>query len=201
MQIDYPDIALSRFFPRSIKPGSRAMVFVDGENFTIRYGKMLGVDKPARHVRLEPNIFLWSNYLNKCLYNNCEVVRKYFYTAVQGDEKRRAEIEDKLIEYGIEAPRVFKKTKQRGSKRVDISLATDMLTHAHRKNYDVAVLVAGDEDYVPLVEAVMAEGRRVVLWFVQGGLSPALRKKVDHFGDLGLFLFQEDQNTLNAFAR
>ena len=47
-----------------------------------------------------------------------------------------------------------------------------MLTHAFRKNYDMAILVAGDEDYIPLVKAVMSEGRKVVLWFVEDGLSP-----------------------------
>jgi len=49
---------------------------------------------------------------------------------------------------------MFYRSRNRRSKRVDSTLATDMRTHAHRKNYDIAVLVAGDEDYVPLVEAV-----------------------------------------------
>lgn len=49
---------------------------------------------------------------------------------------------------------MFKKSKTRGSKQVDISLSVDMLMHANRKNYVVAVLVAGDEDYAPLVDTV-----------------------------------------------
>jgi len=64
-----------------------------------------------------------------------------------------------------------------------------MFTHAHRRNYDIAVLVAGDEDYLPLVEAVKGEGRQVVLWFVQDGLSAALQRSADHFWDLGKLLF------------
>ena len=177
------------------------MVFIDGENLAIRYAKMQGSTKRAKHIRFEQNVYVWSEYLNLCLHNNCEVIRKYYYTAVQGDNPRIAEVEEKLIAYGIEAPNVFKKKKGKRSKRVDISLSTEMLTHAHRKNYDLAVLVAGDEDYVPLIEAVMAEGRRVVLWFVEEGLSAALKKKADHFGNIGLFLFQEDQNTLRSFAK
>lgn len=67
-----------------------------------------------------------------------------------------------------------------------------MLTQAHRKNFDIAVLVAGDEDYVPLVEAVMAEGCRVWLWFVSEGLSPALKRTVDYYKDVsGLLLGTE----------
>jgi uncharacterized LabA/DUF88 family protein len=49
----------------------------------------------------------------------------------------------------------------------------------------MAILVAGDEDYIPLVKAVMSEGRRVVLWFVEDGLSPKLVNAVDHYFDFG----------------
>ena len=65
-----------------------------------------------------------------------------------------------------------------------------MLSHAFRKNYDIAVLVAGDEDYVPLVKAVMSEGRRVVIWFLSDGLSPKLVDAADHFFDLDVVLFK-----------
>ena len=123
----------------------------------------------------------------------CEMVRKHYYTSARGDEDYLASLEERLKLLGIEAPRVFKKVKGKGSKRVDISLAVDMLTHAHRKNFDVAILVAGDEDYVPLVDAVMAEGRRVVLWFLDEGLNPFLKRRVDHYFDIGHFLFQEDE--------
>jgi uncharacterized LabA/DUF88 family protein len=40
-----------------------------------------------------------------------------------------------------------------------------MLTHAHKGNYDIAILIAGDDDYGPLVKAVKDTGCRVVLWF------------------------------------
>ena len=92
---------------------------------------------------------------------------------------------DELKKLGIEAPRVFRKDKTRGSKRVDVSLSVDMLSHAQRKNIDLAILVAGDEDYIPLVDAVVREGCRVVLWFLSDGLSPKLRRRVDYFFDVG----------------
>jgi uncharacterized LabA/DUF88 family protein len=56
--------------------------------------------------------------------------------------------------------------------------------HATRKHYDAAVLVAGDEDYVPLVEAVQGEGARVYVWFVSNGISRALRMAADYYVDL-----------------
>ncbi len=73
--------------------------------------------------------------------------------------------------------------------RVDITLATDMLLHATRKHYDVAVLVAGDEDYVPLVRAVQGEGARVYVWFLPDGLSLALQMAADYYVDLDEYMF------------
>ena len=104
---------------------------------------------------------------NVCAHRN--VLRKYYYTSIKGDEKKIVDCIDELKAHGIEAPRVFKKTKSRGSKRVDISLATDMLSHAFRKNYDIAVLVAGDEDYVPLVKAVQSRDVEFTFGFLKMG--------------------------------
>jgi uncharacterized LabA/DUF88 family protein len=66
-----------------------------------------------------------------------------------------------------------------------------MLTHAARKHYDIAVLVEGDEDYVPLVRAVKGEGARVHVWFLSDGLSPQLRHEADYFVDLDHILLPQ----------
>jgi uncharacterized LabA/DUF88 family protein len=50
----------------------------------------------------------------------------------------------------------------------EIALTTDMLSHGYRTNYDVAVLFAGDGDYVPLVEEVKRLGKVVYIMFFQG---------------------------------
>jgi uncharacterized LabA/DUF88 family protein len=180
--------------PSNIGRDARIMIFIDGENLAIRYGNMLDDNKPPQHVTYEKDIYVWEQELQPV---NRNVIRKYYYTSLTADQERITEIEEKLKSLGIEQPRVFKKTRTRGSKQVDISLATDMLTHAHRKNYDVAILVAGDQDYIPLVDAVMGEGARVVLWFVNDGLSPALKRKADFYFDLGFILLEYDEGQWN----
>jgi uncharacterized LabA/DUF88 family protein len=136
---------------------------------------------------------VWSAFANLLNRANCDVVRSFYYTSTRGDGLKIEEVERQLKQMGFQAPRVFSKSKSRGSKRVDISLATDMLTHAFRKNFDFAILVAGDEDYVPLVQAVMSEGLRVIVWFIEDGLSPILAKEADHFFNLGgIFLQPND---------
>lgn len=171
---------------------TKVMIFVDGENLAIRYKAMIENGAPRQsHVQNEPDVFVWTEYANLKHHARVGVVRRHYYTCVQGDEDKCEALTRRLKDVGIEAPFVFKKEKGRKSKQVDISLATDMLTHAFRKNYDMAILVAGDEDYIPLVKAVMSEGRKVVLWFVEDGLSPKLIDAVDHYFDLGRFLFQD----------
>jgi uncharacterized LabA/DUF88 family protein len=167
------------------------MTYVDGENLAIRYGTMLGESSPFGHVSFERNVYVWSALLNMDAHVTVNTVRRYYYTTVAGDECRRNRIHDLLQSQGIQNPRVFHKDKAKGSKRVDISLCVDMLLQAHAGNYDAAVLVAGDEDYVPLVEAVKAQGRQVFSWFVSSGLSPHLKRASDHFFNLDEVLLDE----------
>lgn len=47
-------------------------------------------------------------------------------------------------------------------KETDVNLATDMVVGALTDRYDVAMLVAGDTDYVHAIEAVQATGRKVI---------------------------------------
>src|SRR5207249_1613714 len=85
-------------------------------------------------------------------------------------------------------PQVFKRLSgTQKSKGVDIALTKDMLSHAFLGNYQNAVLIAGDADYIPLVEEVKRRGKRVFLAFFLGeglGLSEDLKLAADFFVDL-----------------
>jgi uncharacterized LabA/DUF88 family protein len=185
---------MADLFPFVIE-GARAMVFVDGENLAIRYGSALAElqakgGTSTKTVSYRPNVAVWASPLspNPNTISGTRVMRKYYYTSVQGDDVLLRDTADWIKALGIESPRVFKKDKTKGSKQVDITLATDMLVHAARRHYDIAVLVAGDEDYVPLVRAVKWEGARVHVWFLSDGLSRQLRHEADCFVDLDDYL-------------
>jgi len=65
-------------------------------------------------------------------------------------------------------------------KGVDIQLATDMITHSFKDNYGVAILVAGDNDYVGALQAVKDNGKNVeVALFGKERTSMQLRKVAD----------------------
>ena len=65
-------------------------------------------------------------------------------------------------------------------KGVDIQLATDMITHSFKNNYDLAILVAGDNDYVGAIQSVKDNGKNVeVALFGKERTSMQLRKVSD----------------------
>ena len=66
-------------------------------------------------------------------------------------------------------------------KGIDVQLATDMITHSFRNNYNVAILVAGDNDFVGAIQAVKDNGKHVeVALFGKEGTSRQLRDVADN---------------------
>ena len=112
-------------------------------------------------------------------------IRSYYYTSTTGADDEQKRIGKLLWELNF-APVVFKKAKRRDrTKGVDITLSKDVLSHAFQDNYDVAILVAGDGDYVPLVMELKRLGKVVsVAFFSNSGMSPDLRLASDNFYEL-----------------
>ena len=141
------------------------------------------------------NVAIWPRVFRDVGQNlQIRLIRRYYYTSAPRDEVYRNEVIDKLKGMRIEDVKVFKKSRTRGSKRVDISLTTDMLLHAFNKNYEVAILITGDEDFVPVVDAVKATGRNVIVWFFGSGdgTSENLRRVADFFADITVPVVKRD---------
>jgi uncharacterized LabA/DUF88 family protein len=171
---------------------ARAMIFVDGENLAIGYGAMLKErgEKPHPSITFEQDVLVWCARWGGMTSGIPAIMRKYFYTSVVGGQAEIDKTESQLKKLGIEAPRVFKKEKKSlRTKGVDITLSTDMLLHAARKNYDIAVLVTGDADFIPLIKAVQGEGARVQVLALSRGLSPKLETVADEIRILDEYLF------------
>lgn len=181
------------FFPNDgSSRDTRIMIFADGENFAIGFKNLIGTNKIPGHISYCEDVYVWSNIFNRMIIESFTLIRIYYYTSVVGATDKIEKIEDELKGLKIEVPRVFKKDKNKKSKMVDISLATDMLLHAFRNNYDIALLLAGDGDYVPLVQAVQMEGKRVYGWFIENRTNIKLKTALDYFADLTDFLTEKN---------
>lgn len=64
-------------------------------------------------------------------------------------------------------------------KQVDVQIAVDMLTHSYRGNMHRAAFIAGDQDFKPLVEAVVREGMFIEVWFEKSSASTDLLDAAD----------------------
>lgn len=170
------------------------MAFVDGENFTIRgqeFAKSSGLSL-VEGKYYSPNVYLWipdvgprhDLYEDEALLEY-SAIRAYYYTSLVGDDNRLTVTRDALWALGF-TPSVFKKSRQElKAKGVDITLARDLLMHAVHDHYDVAVLLAGDGDYIPLVDEVKRLGKVLYVAFVgNDGLNSDLRRACDTFFDL-----------------
>jgi len=139
----------------------RMMVFIDGSNL------LRTID--GLTVRIHSEF-------------NCKILRRYWFGSYQGDEQYELSLR-RTLRGGKLEPIVFKKREKR-EKRVDIAIAREMLINATSGNYDLALLVAGDEDYVDLVHDLKRLGVRVIGSFYETGLSENLKLAFDHFHEL-----------------
>jgi hypothetical protein len=187
----------------------RWMLFVDGENLTLRAQELARKKsialQPGGHY--EPNVFVWmpgvpptQNVVPGARVSvQMHAVRAYYYTSLVGDQQRLDAVTEALWSLGF-SPEVFKKTRQETkAKGVDIALARDMLGHGYRDNFDVALLVAGDGDYVPLVTELKHLGKLVYVgFFGASGLSAELRLASDSFFELEPFFFDQWQRSASG---
>ncbi|MET4369444.1 hypothetical protein ABIA99_002129 [Bradyrhizobium sp. LB12.1] len=69
--------------------------------------------------------------------------------------------------------------RKQQQKKVDIMIAVDMLTHSFRRNMERATLLASDVDFKPLLDALVAEGMFVTLWYPPKRTNTDLIKSAD----------------------
>jgi uncharacterized LabA/DUF88 family protein len=74
-----------------------------------------------------------------------------------------------------------KRRRKRGlqQKKVDVMLTVDMLTHSFRKNMHRATLLTGDNDFKPLIDALVQDGMFVTLMYPADETSQELMQAAD----------------------
>jgi len=92
---------------------------------------------------------------------------------------------DRRVRRSVRCPACGAENEYTTEKRVDTRLVADLIHYAANAAYDAAVLVSGDDDFVPAVEAVNALGKQVwVATWSADELSKDLRVRC--FGQIHL---------------
>ena len=163
-----------------IPSSERVMIFIDGSNM---YHSLR-----AHFGRRDIDI---GKFCQK-LVDRRRLVRTYYYNAEVGRKeepdrfKRQQKFFDSVAAIPYTELRLGRLVYNNWpntppyEKGVDVQLATDMLTHAFKNNYDVAVLVAGDNDFVGALQAIKDNGKNVeVALFGKERTSLQLRNVAD----------------------
>ncbi len=172
---------------------AKVMVFIDGtwlysnlrslgEDFQIDYGKLPKAvgKKIARHLG-DNNVdivrtFMFGSNATNYLDADKDMVkrRRVFYDVLR--EEYGYEVEVYLVDY--RGRRLKRKDRHPDDdfspeeKCVDIALASSMLYFAALPlAYDIAIVIGGDRDYVPVLQKVRLLGKRVALASIHGACS------------------------------
>ena len=122
------------------------------------------------------------------------LARVTYYDGIPDNE---ADVSDNLKDYwsqvelledtdlGFGSVRGGTKKKPKRQKGVDTLIAVDMLVGAFNQLFPIAILAAGDSDFVPVVTEVRRRGAMVAVLAEEGSLADALRRAADRFVPIG----------------
>jgi uncharacterized LabA/DUF88 family protein len=114
------------------------------------------------------------------------LIRLYYYDAVPYDKS--VSNDQKILHEQIKNTDLFElrlgrikydeegKTRQKG---VDVLIAIDMISKAYENHYDIAVFLAGDDDFVDVVKAVKNTGKQVFGIYFNKLASHELKQNFD----------------------
>lgn len=150
----------------------RVAIYVDGANVYFAQKEALGwwID--------------WPRFLDAMRGDGKTVVSARWYQAFRSDpenEQERFLHHLSLVGFAV-TKRVLKTVYDRNSGHsnqkgdLDVDLAIDAITEAEQ--FDTAVLVTGDSDYVPLVDALQSRGKRVIVAATTHNVAVELRAAV-----------------------
>ena len=165
----------------------RAAVFIDGAYLT----KILDVDfgKPKIDLAGFSEILCGSYERLRTYYYNC---MPYQSSPPTDEEMRRFASMDKFVYTLRKLPRFEVKLGRLGcvggefiQKRVDIALAVDLVRLSCGRMIRKAVIVTGDSDFLPAIEAAKEAGVLVTLYYSQSSIHDELLSAVDESAVIG----------------
>jgi uncharacterized LabA/DUF88 family protein len=158
----------------SENPADRVMVFIDLAN----------VQKTVRNKETSGFRLDYYRLVNE-LAGPRRLIGAYIFDAVSSSDRATFDRKRRLLDaLRFQGFRVVAREVNYGEegqqKEVDVALATELVTCALRDVFDVAIVVSGDRDFVPAVERVRSEGKRVEVAFFGDAALPGERSSFSH---------------------
>ena len=161
----------------------KVMVFIDGSNMYHNLNACAG-----RHD------IDFEKFAQKLCGQHRELIRTYYYNVQlnQAADPKAYAAQQKFLSWlhktsDLEVRLGRQQRKSNGAweeKGVDVKIAVDMLTKAHKGHYDVAILVSGDSDLSEVVHEVKEQAKHVELAVFSGQQCFHLQQKADRCIDV-----------------
>jgi len=170
----------------SARPTKKVMFFIDASNTlrslyeTFDLNNLDESNPPEIAVEMISEI-VEHTYSTSWSIFYMDVIRKYWFGSCSGGTEKDNEYKSTLRKYHFE-PVIFHKSKQKEKeKQVDIALTRRILQHGYQKDFDIAVILAGDTDYLGVIDDIKRLGLNVFGTFFERGLSDEMKNSFEHF--------------------
>jgi len=138
---------------------SKTMIFIDGSNFYFSLKKSF--NKTNIDFKKFTDFLAEDNKLVKLLYYNAPLNRK------ENEEEYRKQ--QKFFNYltNLDFVKIYYGRLERrpdghkSEKGVDVKLAIDLIINSYQNNFDIAVLVSNDADFIPAIKEIQKQGKKV----------------------------------------
>ena len=160
----------------------RVMVFIDGSN--LYYGlKSLGIDRidfqKLLQLLTKSKMLISTFYYNAPL--NIQVNPKTYWEQQKFFNELR-----KIPDFNVVLCRLRKHKRKNGNyvfdvKGDDVHLAVDLVSGAYENLYDTAIIVSGDEDFVPAIKKAQKLGKKIINAYFKSSSSTSLKKTCEDF--------------------
>lgn len=165
---------------------SRVMVFIDYRNLL----QAFEFDQEVGRIDLYR--------LTKILVGDRELIGAYIFDGMSSmfnEGNRLNKLHNQFRELGFRVMARESIVKQINGeyvqKEVDVALACEVLEHAMRDHYDIAIIISGDRDFVPAIQKVQSAGKRVEVAAFSGSLSEESKRNCDAYHILDMLPVME----------
>lgn len=135
------------------------MIFIDGSNF------YYAIKRSFSKINID-----FEKFCNFLSFGNDLITIKYYNSPLNiRDNEDEYKKQQRFFAYLNEVPLMdiyFGRLEKRpdgkkAEKGVDVKLAVDLVVNAYKNNYDIAVLVSNDADFIPAIQEVINLGKEV----------------------------------------
>ncbi len=160
----------------------RVMIFIDGSNlyYSLKNLKIYSVDfQKLIQLLIKDKLLISTFYYNAPL--NISINPKKYWK----QQKFFNELSE-IPDFKVVLCKLRKHKRKDGNfvfdvKGDDVHLAVDLVSGAYEDLYDTAIIVSGDEDFIPAIKKAQKLGKKVVNAYFKSSSSASLKKTCDDF--------------------